>query len=352
MDYQSQDPGQRPSPSGARVEDDFIQPLKPMRGVSHRRLPAALPLAIAGVLMVSTIAFGATLARNSVSPTAKATATINVVGDDPEDSPIATTVPTDAPTIAPQAPTDEPTATPTPTPKPTPKPTKTPSPTRNPSDLGALKVKKNADGSYTFSWSAYKGGKHYDYYKLDGQPYPNKPGYVENGSHYLSCLDPGTTSTTITLDDGTWNLNVEAVDTSGEAVAVARTSVLKLVVSKPTAPKIVGLSLTATAQADGTVDLKWSKYTGDYFNYYAVVRATGTGTPTLKPGQNPDVYFDSVSKTSWTDDGSSGLGALESGKTYTYRVYAYSERTFGAVTPACTVGTILAVSDPKTVTIP
>jgi hypothetical protein len=299
--------------------------------------------------MVSTIALGATLARNSVSPTAKATATINVVGDDPEDSPIVTTAPTEAPTIAPEAPTEAPTATPTPTPK----PTKTPTPTRNPSDLGGLKVKKNANGSYTFSWYAYKGGKHYDYYKLDGQPFPNKPGYVENGGHYLACLDPGTTSTTLTLDVGTWNLNVEAIDTSsGEAVAVARTSVLKLVVSKPTAPKIVELSLTATAQADGTVDLKWSKYKGDYFSYYAVVRETGTGTPTLKPGANPDVYFDSVSKTSWTDNGSSGLGALESGKTYTYRVYAYSERTFGAVTPACTVGTILAVSDPNTVTIP
>ena len=339
---------------GARVEDDFVQPLKRMPGVSHRHLPAALPLAIAGIMLVSAVAFGATVAHNAAAPAAPAapTATINVISGDPDESPSASADPT---AVATQHDSDTSAPDPTSTPKPTatPKPTKKPEPTRNTGDLGGLKATKNSDGTYTFSWHAYTGSQAFDYYKLDGKLYPDKPGYVENGGEYLACVDPDTHSATITLDPGTWNLNVEAVVVGdSDPVAVARTSVLKLNVASNTAPEIKSLSLTATAQDDGTVDLKWGKYTGLYFGYYGIVRADGSETPTLKVGTTPEVYFDSVGATSWTDDGSSDLGSLESGKTYTYRVYAFTSQTFGAVIPACEVGTILAVSDPKTVTIP
>jgi len=348
MRNRSHRPQGDPPSSDGRIEDDFVEPLKPA-GVPHRHLPAALPFAIAGVLLVSAVAFGANVAHNMTTPTSTTTAVLTAVGH-PVDAP----QPTPTLTVAVPAhhePASSQPADPTPTPKP--KPVKTPAPTRSPSDLGGLKVKKNSNGTYTFSWSAYKGSKSFDYYKLDGQPYPNKPGYVENDGDYLACLDPGTTSATISLDPGTWNLNVEAVRLGdGNPVAVARTSVLKLTVAKPTPPKVLSLSLTATVDADGNVELNWSKYTGPYFEYYGIVRADGSDAPVLKPGETPDVYFDSVGTTSWTDDGTSDLGPLVSGQTYTYRVYAYTEQTFGDVSEACQVGTILAVSDPETVVIP
>ena len=103
------------------------------------------------------------------------------------------------------------------------------------------------------------------------------------------------------------------------------------------------------------MDLTWSKYTGSSFQYYGIVRIDGDGTPTLKVGQTPKVYFDSQSKTSYTDDGTGDLGKLVPGNTYSYRVYAFTQASLGYVgdvMPACEVGTILAVSNVKTVTIP
>jgi hypothetical protein len=64
MDYQRPGPDQGQSPFNPRVEDDFVRPLTPMRGVSRRRLPAALPFALAGILVVSSVAFGAAIFAN------------------------------------------------------------------------------------------------------------------------------------------------------------------------------------------------------------------------------------------------------------------------------------------------
>ena len=86
MDYQRPDPENGPSPSGPRVEDDFVRPLKPMRTTPHRRLPAALPFAIAGILVVSSVAFGATFLKNVITPTSSATPGVVIVVD-PSGSP-------------------------------------------------------------------------------------------------------------------------------------------------------------------------------------------------------------------------------------------------------------------------
>ena len=94
-----------PSPSrGARIEEDFVRPLKRIVGSSRMRFPAALPFALAGILVVTSLAFGATFVRNIVTPPPSATPI--VVGDDP--------VPTPTPT---PTPTPEETPTPTPTPE-------------------------------------------------------------------------------------------------------------------------------------------------------------------------------------------------------------------------------------------
>jgi len=365
MEHQRQEPGQVSPLPAARIEDDFIQPLKPMRNVSHRRLPAALPFAIAGLLVFTTVAFGATVAHNFIAaaPAAVSTATANVVGDDgPIESPDQTAAATSTDTLIDTGTsTDSPPATETPTEAPTAAPTKAPTktaaPTHNLGDLGNLKVKNNGDGTYTFSWAAYKGDKDYDYYKLSGVKSPDKPGYVEHDGQYWDggCVDPGTTSVTVSVGVGTWNFNIEAVKLGDAAVAVARTHVYKLTVADHTAPPVVALNLSTKVNADGSVDLTWSKYTGSSFQYYGIVRIDGGGTPTLKAGQTPKVYFDSQSKTSYTDDGTGDLGSLVPGNTYSYRVYAYTEAALGdasGVTPACEVGTILGISNVKTVTIP
>jgi hypothetical protein len=71
---------QRPDPEhgsqetqDARIEEDFIGPLTPMKNTSHRRLPAALPFALAGILVVSGLAFGAQLVKPSSGEHATAT---------------------------------------------------------------------------------------------------------------------------------------------------------------------------------------------------------------------------------------------------------------------------------------
>jgi len=465
MDHQTPDLEHGPSPSSARVEDDLVQPLKPLRGISHRRLPAAIPFAIAGLLVVTSVAFGATFARGLVSPaatshaTSHATAhatpspTTNVIGDDgpidgssPSASASQSAVTAPAPgelTITVQAlpgkakiiwsaytgddfayykvvrstddtvtwplggddtlakaisdqdtltytdcsgagtftyrvfavkvdgdgfavvaqseaktvsiaPAD--TSTPTPTATPTPTPTHKPSPTKKPVDtsrLGTIKVKNNGDGTYTFSWHSYKGSKAFDYYKLDGQTYPNKPGYAENSGDYWACEDNGTTTATVSVDPGKWNINVEAVKVGdGDPAVVARTSVLKLTVLPLTAPTVQSLTLTATPQDDGSVLLKWSQYTGQYFEHYGIVRTDGSDTPTFSVGETPPVYIDSQDHTSYVDNGHGPLGKLVAGQTYHYRVWAYTSQTFGDAGPACELGTVLGISNIADATAP
>lgn len=416
MEHQTPDPVRRSLPSqGARVEDDFVRRITPLKNVSPRRVAASLPFAIVAILVVATVAFGATVVRPMVI-SAMASATPVVVGDDPDetDSPVVPTAsPTDKPTTAPTtAPTGVPTARPTAQPSSTatsgtmrltakldsrkvvltwtvysgadfayykvvrssdnkaawplgsgdvlaaaisdrstltftdcptagktwsyqvfavksanggyivldstnlvtiavpaaPKPTSATDPT----DLGALHVVQNSDGTYTFAWAAYSGDIDFTYYKLDGQAFPAAPGYVENGGHYWSCLGTGDTSVTIKVDPGTWNVNVEAVYfPGGTATAVARTDTLKLVVASAEPPAI---GLTATVGDDGFAHLSWDKYTGDGFQKYVIARVE-TGTPSQL---NAIETITDVSTTSWVDK------SVQPGHKYYYRVLALS----------------------------
>ncbi len=113
-------------------------------------------------------------------------------------------------------------------------------------DLGTLGVSPpDVDGRYTFSWNAYTGGP-FSYYKLSGVPYPETPGYAE-GKGYWEVIGPGTTSATINVESGTWNINVEAIGyPGGPPYAYGRTTVLTLVVSDPTPTPIPDPTATTT----------------------------------------------------------------------------------------------------------
>ena len=431
MEHQRSETDRGPTPNeSARVEDDFLRPITPTRNVHiQRRLSASLPFAIVAILVVATVAFGATVVSPLVS-LPKASATPVVVGDDDPietPAPSVSTDPTSEPTSEPtEEPTEEPTSEPTAgadlkltakletrkvalswtgyegddfayykvvrssnkaaswplgdgdtlvaaisnqdthtytdcppagktwsyrvfavkssnddsyivldatnlvtvTVPAVPKPTAV----DNPADLGALHVVKNSNGTYTFSWSAYDGDIDISYYKLDGEPFPAAPGYVENGGHYWYC--GGDTSVTLKVEPGTWNINVEAIYyPDGDAAAAAKTDTIKLVVA---AQPIASLGLKVTVGEDGFAHLTWDKYTGDHFEQYLIAR-TQTGTP----GQGSVIQeIDDVGQTSWVDK------SVEPGHKYFYRVMAWTSETF------CNGGTILAQSPVVSVRIP
>jgi hypothetical protein len=446
MDYQRPGTENSPSPSdGTRIEEDRVRPLKRTAGSSRPRLPAALPFAIAGILVVSSVAFGATFVRSIVR--ASPSATPVVVGDEnPTDSP--SLAPSEAPSLAPsEAPVDAPTEPPTAAPASgdltltagalpgkvqltwtkyagadfayykvvrstdataswplgagdtlvaaidnvgtlayldspgagtftyevfavkssetgyavlassnvktvtvSPGSTKPPQPpVSNPADLGALAVKDNGDGTYTFSWNAYKGGIEFNYYKLSGVPYPSTPGYVETGA-YWTYVSPDCTSATYRVPSGTWNVNVEAVYyPAGKGAVLAKTSTIKLTVAARPAPPVLGLTLTVTG--DNPYSLSWTKYTGDYFGSYEVLRSETTTEPAYPPNGDTVVRFTTkdINKLTFTD-------TAKAGHTYHYRVVVWTDQTFasvGGLIPACVVaGTLLAASNIETRTAP
>ena len=445
MDHQTPDPDHGPSPSnGARIEGDLVRPLNRIAGSSRLRLPAALPFAIAGILVVSSVAFGATFVRSIVNPSPGATPVL-VGDDDPTDSPsivpsvAPSLVPSEAPPAAPSeaasiapsagdlaltavaAPgkvtltwtrysgtdfgyykvvrsTDATAAWPldagdtlvgavdnidtltftdscgagtftyevfavrssdagyavlassnvrTITVSPASTATKTPAPVTNPADLGALSVKDNGDGTFTFSWAAYEGTTEFSYYKLSGVAYPGAPGYVETGQ-YWTYVGPSCTSATYRVPSGTWNANIEAVYyPSGKGTVLARTGTVKLTVDVKPAPPVLSLTLTVTG--NNPYYLSWTKYTGSSFQYYKILRSESTTDPTYPENGDTVVrfYTADINKLTFTDTG-------KMGHTYHYRVVVWTDQVFasvGGVMPACT-GTLLAVSNIETRTAP
>src|ERR1035437_4395698 len=363
MDYQRPDSDQG-APQGT-VENDSVRPLQPMKSVSHRRLPAALPFAIAGLLVMTSVVFGATVIRMNATPPPDASAV--VVGDDN---------PTDTPT---------PVITATPTPVITASPVVTPVPTPVPNmtlvvSLSGTQVK--------VEWSRYQGDN-FAYYKIvrstDGTvAWPLGDGDTLAAAisdiDQLSYVDAAPLGKTFTYE-------VFAVKSSGDGYAVLVGSNTASVATpdptptpKPTptptpqpTPKptpapttncsislsyqliapVVPTQTSAVAPAHLTrgysVKLTWTRYNCDHFQWYGVQKAN-SGTPTLELGQVPNAYYvDNVNALTWTDSN------VSLGQTYSYRAYAFTEEslaTIGGVQPACYATTILATSNIVTVTIP
>jgi len=103
------------------------------------------------------------------------------------------------------------------------------------------------------------------------------------------------------------------------------------------------------------VDLSWSKYAGDHFQYYKVVRSVSSDPTWPLAGDSQLLAaITNINQTTVVDS------SVRAGKTYKYRVYVYTHETFAAansgsvVVPACETddGTVLAISNIVTVTIP
>jgi hypothetical protein len=348
MDYQRPDPEN--GPNGASVEDDFTQPLRPMKGISHRRLPAALPFALAGILVVSSIAFGATVVRNLV-PSASATPV--VVGDDD---------PTEAPTLEiTEAPTLEITAAPTQEP--------TVAPTVAPTQQVLTVAATLSGNKVKVDWTRYQGAD-FAYYKVVRSTDELVSWPLGAGDKLVAAIsDIDTLTFTDCPPAGTTvYFEVFAVKNSESGYATLADSnvvSVKMPAATPRPTSACTISLTAqlitptassggvnaaTVSASGQVKLTWTKYRCDHFDYYGVVRAEGT--PTLAIGAQPNLFYtQDVNRLTFTD----GSG-LAPGHTYKYRVWAFSEKkgatANGQVNPACYLGSVLAVSNIVTVTIP
>jgi hypothetical protein len=109
--------------------------------------------------------------------------------------------------------------------------------------LGDLTWVLNGDGSYSFWWNPYTGGRPFSYYKLvfELTSSGRTPDYT-NGSPYWAV--PGTGDTTVALDPGTggfqpgdYLVRIQAIGyPNGSAYAYGETTVLHFVLPAPATP--------------------------------------------------------------------------------------------------------------------
>ena len=211
-------------------------------------------------------------------------------------SPTPPPTPTIAPVIVPDQPTDAPTAaatataTPTLVPTPVPTPTRTAAPTPRPTsgiaNLGTLKITRNGDGSYSFSWPRYTGAS-FQYYKLVYENWGKTPNFPS--SPYWTCNSAATDNTwSGTPEAGDYAVRLQVVDeSSGKTVIRAQTNVVHLVVPvAATPPPTVNLgTLGVTDNGDGTYNFNWAPYSGGSFSYYKLVwETTASGREPSYPG--------------------------------------------------------------------
>jgi hypothetical protein len=248
-------------PDLARVESDFERPLTPMKVRSPRRLAAALPTAIVAILVVGTVAFGATVIKPIIVPDEVPIVVGDEVGDQPSAEPTVevTEEPTPAPTEAPKAgPTDAPT----------------------PAEL-ALAARLSG-AKVVLEWSAFEGDG-FCYYKvvrsLDADPsWP-----AGEGDSLVAAVSERTklTYTDAAPASKKWNYRVFAVMCSEDGYAVLAASPVATVTTP--APPVVENPydlgpITAKKNADGTYTLTWAPYEGKIdFSYYKLSGTTGDG---------------------------------------------------------------------------
>ena len=223
MDHQTPDPDHGPSPStGARIEGDIVRPLKRIAGSSRLRLPAALPFAIAGILVVSSVAFGATFVRNIVTPSASATPVI--VGDEgPTDSP--TLAPSQVPSVAPsEAPPAE--------------PSEAASIAPSAGDLALTAVA--LPGKVTLTWTKYTGAD-FAYYKVVRSTDTTAAWPLGDGDTLVAAVDNVDDSSRPRLHaaPAPSRYRVFAVKSAGRRLRRARPSDVKTVTVTP-APTLPG----------------------------------------------------------------------------------------------------------------
>jgi hypothetical protein len=343
MDYQ------RPDQDG-RVEDDFVRPLKPVRSMSTRRLPAALPLAIAGILVVSSVALGATVMKNIVI--SDETPTPVIIGD-------ATDEPTAEITEAPGG--GEVTEAPA---------------TEAPVVSLSLTIDVTP-GKACLTWSKYDGAD-FAYYKVvKGSSGGVAAWPLGEGDELLAAIDNQDTTQFCAKLDGEFTFAVYAVKSgdSGYEVLAASLAVTVTVpeptpapTKKPTPPSdkpaVVSMTLRAELEDRGDgyyiVHLIWSKYNGTYFNYYGIMKTGGTTAEPADPAL-PAPHGDTPWWYSSDQDQTSQAFTFKQGSTdkiYKFRIWAYTEHDFafvsGGVQPLCYVGNngILGVSPVIRVVIP
>lgn len=319
-------------PKSARVEDDFESHLSPTRTARNRRLSASLPFAVLSILVVATVAFGATVIRPMVVAP-RSSATPVVVGDDPTVAPPV--APTGAPTAAPTA-----------------KPTTAPpaKPTAAPTAADAMNLTARLDGrKVVLTWTAYHG-EDFAYYKVVRSSNKAASWPLGDGDSLDAAISD---KTTLTFTDSptagkTWSYEVFAVKPLGAGYVVLNSTNL-VTISVPASPKPTprptpscGISLSATVKS-GHVQLKWTKYGCDLFEDYVVVRSETNpklDVPLPHEGTDPMTEIGDINQLTWTDHD------VQRGHTYYYRVMVWNSKNF------CNGGTVLAKSGVVKVTVP
>ncbi len=269
-----------------RIEQDTLTRLTPVHGRSRNKLPAAVSVALAGILVVTGVALGA----NVVVPLVRGNPALVIAPDETEPPQVGIATP--APSLVASDPVTEPSVGPSvdarpssessaepatdPTVKVTPKPTEkpkvaTPRPASGPVNLGNVTVTQTSAGCYRFSWKDF-GGRDFDYWKLVHGPWGTQPYYPE--FPYWAVLDPSTTVWEGCVDAGDYAVRVQAIYyVDGKATAAAQTSVLHLVVTDTTPPPAtVDLgALTVTKDASGCYTFGWKAFGGVDFDYWKLV---------------------------------------------------------------------------------
>jgi hypothetical protein len=313
MDYQRPDP------------DDLVRPVKPLKNASYRRLPAALPFAIAGLLVVTSVAFGAK-AYTTITGASHPNATPVVIGDEPD------------PTVA--TPTEE-----------------VAPPTEAPTPVQMTLTAALSGTKVVLTWSAYQGDD-FAYYKVvrstdETVSWP----LGENDTLIAAICDQSQLTLTDAAPAGaTFWYQVFAVKSSEEGwVVIGSTNVVTITTPKPTPKPTQNCTMSLSASlvsaealpnvvaSGGTgVKLTWTKYRCNYFEWYVVGKSTTTTPdfPLPHEGTQGMEVSNDVNTTTWTDFN------VVSGQTYYYRVMAWNSSVF------CNGGTVLAKTNVVKVVIP